>query len=180
MRKASESKVTREVRALLSKHGIKKTPVPVDEIASRLGIEVRYAPYRGGDVSGMIYRDEGRVVIGVNSLHHPNRQRFTIAHEIGHYLMHEGKEVHIDRDFSIKINLRDSNSSKAVDREEIEANRFASELLMPFELLAEDLRDREIDVDNEGLIKELAQKYKVSQQAMTFRVMRLLDLDQET
>ena len=41
---------------------------------------------------GMLVRDEGKgtVMIGVNSLHHLHRQRFTIAHECGHLVLHEG------------------------------------------------------------------------------------------
>jgi Zn-dependent peptidase ImmA (M78 family) len=119
----------------------------------------------------MVYRDGDRIVVGVNSLHHPNRQRFTIAHEIGHLLLHRGKEVHIDRTF--RVNLRDDVSSKAVDQEEIQANRFAAELLMPRGMLIEDLKTQQIDYENEEALGELAKRYRVSLQAMTFRLANL-------
>jgi Zn-dependent peptidase ImmA (M78 family) len=63
----------------------------------------------------------------------------------------------------------------AVDPKEIEANRFAAELLMPYNMVLADLKKRPIDVENEEAIRELAQKYQVSVQAMTHRITNLLD-----
>jgi Zn-dependent peptidase ImmA (M78 family) len=98
----------------------------------------------------------------------PNRQRFTIAHELGHLLLHKD-EVHIDRAF------RNSISSQAIDANEIEANRFAAELLMPFHLLKnEDISN--IDVEDESSLRDLARKFKVSLQAMTLRVTNIFDI----
>ncbi len=159
------------VLRLLQEQRVHKPPVPVETIARRLGAEVRYSPFEG-DISGGVFRDESRVTIGVNSLDHPNRQRFTVAHEIGHMLLHKGKEVHIDRTF--RINLRDDASSQAVDPEEIEANRFAAELLMPEAMLVRDLHGQGIDLESEEDLRRLAARYRVSVQALTFRLMNLL------
>jgi hypothetical protein len=71
----------------LKKHRIKKPPIPVAQIERALGAEVRYSPF-DGELAGMLVRGEGETIIGVNSLHHPYRQRFTIAHECGHLLFH--------------------------------------------------------------------------------------------
>ncbi len=155
---------------VLRENGIETPPVPVEDIARRLGSEIRYSPYEG-DLSGMVFRDEQRVVIGVNSLHHPNRQRFTIAHELGHMLLHKGKPVHIDRTFL--MNLRNDLSSRAVDSEEIEANLFAAQLLMPEHMLAADLMDQQIDFEEEEQLRKLAARYLVSVQALTFRLSNL-------
>jgi Zn-dependent peptidase ImmA (M78 family) len=163
-------KIEERVHKILQEYKVQRPPVPVEAIARRLGAEIRYSPFEG-DISGMVYRDKDRTVIGVNSLHHMNRQRFTIAHEIGHMLLHEGTEVHVDKTF--RVNLRDDLSSQAVDREEMEANGFAAELLMPRHMLLEDLKGREIDFENEENIRRLASKYRVSPQAVTFRLMNL-------
>ena len=72
---------------MLARMGIAEAPVPVEQIARRLGAQVTYEGF-DGDISGMLFRDEGRAVIGVNSRHAPTRQRFTVAHEIGHLEMH--------------------------------------------------------------------------------------------
>lgn len=156
---------------LLQEQRVHKPPVPVESIARRLGAEIRYSPFEG-DISGGVFRDGKRVIIGINSLHHPNRQRFTIAHEIGHMVLHQGKEIHIDRTF--RINFRDDVSSQAVDPEEIEANRFAAELLMPQSMLVRDLKGQKVDIENEEEIRRLATTYGVSVQALSFRLTNLL------
>ena len=72
-------------------------------------------------------------MIGVNSLHQVHRQRFTMAHECGHLLLHRGKRVYIDHTFRVNsralVNNRDGSSASATDPEEIEAKRFAAELV---------------------------------------------------
>jgi len=156
------------VEQILEDNNISRPPVPVERIASSLGLELRYAPL-DADVSGAILRNGQEAVIGVNSFHHPNRQRFTIAHEIAHFLLHAGLDVHLDNDF--RVNLRDEESSLAVDSDEIEANGFAAELLMPTGFVLKDIGDlTEID---DVAIQRLARRYKVSQQAMQIRLVNL-------
>jgi Zn-dependent peptidase ImmA (M78 family) len=157
--------------SLLSECDIDSAPVPVEDIASRLGVTVERASV-SGDLSGLLLRDHvsGKSVIGVNSTQSILRQNFTIAHELGHFFLHDYEEVHVDRVFSVK--LRSAKSSEGTDSEEKEANLFAAELLMPVHFLEHDLSEIE-DLDlleEEGVILELARKYKVSVQAMTFRL----------
>lgn len=173
MRKARTAETLRELAAkTLVRCGAENPPVPVDEIAKQLGAEIRYSPF-DGELAGMLVRgDAGQIVIGVNSLHHINRQRFTIAHECGHLLLHKGKDVHIDRTF--RVNKRDEVSSQAIDPDEIEANRFAAELLMPYDMIMNDLVEYEIDMESEQELKALANRYQVSIQALTHRVTNLL------
>lgn len=156
--------------ALLAAEGVDKPPVPVERIAKSLGAQVRYAPFEG-ELAGMLIRDEpGRgVVIGVNSLHHPNRRRFTIAHECGHLRLHEGQRAYVDRS-PLRINRRDEVSSQATDVEEIEANRFAAELLMPYDMIIDDLTRSALDIEDEAALKELSERYRVSLQALTLRL----------
>jgi Zn-dependent peptidase ImmA (M78 family) len=107
------------------------------------------------------------VIVGVNSLHAPNRQRFTLAHEIGHVVLHrhilEGA-VHVDR-----VLLRDRNSSTGTDQLEIQANAFASELLMPTDILENALGGRQVVLDDDADVAALAKKFRVSESAMRFR-----------
>ncbi len=161
-----EIRIIREkVEALLRENRIHKPAVPVEKIAVKLGLDVRCAPLEG-DLSGVLVRNGGEIYIGVNSLHHPNRRRFTIAHELGHFSLHRGIKMHVDRDF--RVNWRDDDSSKAVDPEEMEANRFAAELLMPTQLLVRDIEElKRLDRRTADL---LARRYKVSQQAMRIRL----------
>ena len=163
--------IREEATRLLRENKIKKPPVPIEAIAHALGVRVRYSPFEG-ELAGMLVRGDSQTIIGVNSLHHINRQRFTIAHECGHLLFHKG-DVHIDRSF--RINRRDSVSSQAINSDEIDANRFAAELLMPYRMVMNDLLEYNIDVEDEEEIRKLAQKYQVSVQAMTHRITNLLD-----
>jgi Zn-dependent peptidase ImmA (M78 family) len=153
------------VERLLKKSRISKPPIPVEKIAEHHGLDVRLAPFEG-DLSGALVRTEKEAYIGVNSSHHPNRQRFTIAHELAHYFLHKGLRVHIDKEFW--VNWRDDESSKAVKWEEIQANQFAAELLMPTKFLKRDIdKLKRLDTHTTQF---LANKYKVSPQAMRIRL----------
>src|SRR5438067_131906 len=109
---------------LLKEEGIDQLPVPVEQIARNLGAKIAYDAYEG-DVSGMLYRTDDQSLIGVNSRHAQTRQRFTIAHEVGHLVMHKGTPMFVDR--FARVNWRNGASN----RQEAEANSFAAELLMP-------------------------------------------------
>lgn len=157
-------------RDLLREFGIDSPPVPVDEIVERLGAAISREPFRGG-ISGMLYRSEGRAVVGVNSAEPPTRQRFTIAHEIGHLLLHEGRPLIVDR--HVRVDRRDSSSSTGTKREEVEANAFAAELLMPEEMVrrhAEELVRDDGSLPADRLVNRLAREFDVSGQAMEIRL----------
>lgn len=157
---------------LLTKGGVASAPVPVEQLAKLAGAAIRYEPFSGDDnLSGMVHRQpDGTAVIGVNSLHAETRQRFTIAHEIGHLLLHHDEQLHVDSSFP--IGFRTVASSRAEDPKEIEANQFAAELLMPSALLTEDLKGRGLDLEDDSTARMLAQRYGVSVHAMTIRLSR--------
>jgi Zn-dependent peptidase ImmA (M78 family) len=135
-----------------------------------MGVQVRYSPF-DDDLSGMIYIKDGIPIIGVNSLHHPHRQRFTIAHELGHLELHREmitSKVHVDKDFPVL--MRDPKSATGTERVEIEANQFAAELLMPEALIKQALESKPFDIDDDSPIEELAKKFRVSKQALEYRI----------
>ena len=161
------------VNGLLEACSINDVPVAVELIAEHLGAQVAYSRYKG-ELAGILVRsDNGPAVIGVNSAHNINRQRFTIAHECGHLCLHKGKDVYIDRTFRINVSHRDGRSAQAIDPEEIEANRFAAELLMPVDKLLDDIS--EFDIEDDKALKELADRYVVSVQALTHRINNLIE-----
>ncbi|MDE2039848.1 MAG: ImmA/IrrE family metallo-endopeptidase [Elusimicrobia bacterium] len=163
--------IKQHVEDLLVKSEVASAPVPIEKIADTLGLEVRYEPL-DGDLSGCLVRQEGsKPTVGINSQQSSNRQRFTLAHECAHFLLHKGEEVILDRTFH--VNRRDTVSQKAEEPDEIEANFFAAELLMPEKFLKEDLTGKAFDLLDDDLIEELAKKYMVSQQAFTYRLVNL-------
>ncbi|WP_315730340.1 MULTISPECIES: ImmA/IrrE family metallo-endopeptidase [unclassified Bradyrhizobium] len=167
----------KRVQDILTQFSVRVPPVPVDKIAKGLGAQLRFSPL-DKELAGMIYVSENMPIIGVNSLQHPNRQRFTIAHEIGHLELHRdliSGKVHVDKGFPVELAglNRDGNSALGTETIEIEANRFAAELLMPTAFLIQALAGKPFDIDDEGPIDELARKFRVSRQALEYRIRNL-------
>jgi Zn-dependent peptidase ImmA (M78 family) len=165
------ARIRREVLNILQRAGVATPPVPVEKIAKMLGARVVSTDFNN-EISGVLVRRGSDTVIGVAKEQSKTRQRFTIAHEIGHLVLHDAEEVHVDREFRVK--LRSQASSNAVDVDEIEANAFAASLLMPESLLRQDVRKLSVDFDDATQVEALATRYRVSAQAMTFRLLNLL------
>lgn len=179
-----QREIKKKVDDLLRECDVYEAPIPVEKIAQHLGIEIVGVPIPS-QLSGALIRENGNVGITVNSTHHLHRQRFTIAHELGHFsLDHDpkvivGEDSHVDWTFTIL--RRDGLSSSALDKKEIEANQFAAELLMPEELIksefagfARNIGDQEITPEQR---KKLAKRFKVSETALTYRLLNLGLLD---
>lgn len=157
------------VNELLRRNRIHSAPVDVDGIATNLGIEVVYTDPKDDNLSGFLLHDlkTGRRVIGVNETHAPTRKRFTVGHEIGHAMLHPVAELHVDR-MIFRIKLRNQASTTGTDLEEREANLFAAELLMPAKLVHE--AAEQIGELDEAAVDALADRFRVSSQAMTIRL----------
>lgn len=157
---------------VLAEYSIQSAPVPVDRIAKQMGAQLRFSPL-DQELSGMIFIKDGVPIIGVNSLHHPNRQRFTIAHEIGHLVLHRQtltSAVHVDKDFKL---FRGPKTAEGSDPIEVAANNFGSELLVPRTFLEPFLEKLHVDMDDEKPLEELAQKFRVSKQVLSYRIQNL-------
>ena len=147
---------------------IQAPPVPVAKLARSCGARIVRVSGNEDDIDGFLYREDGDVVIGVNQDQATVRKRFTIAHELGHLLLHEHSLVHVDSGF--RVRLRSGQSNEGTDRDEMEANRFAAELLMPIEFLQADLEKQEFDLADDSQLRALAKRYGVSTQALAIRL----------
>jgi Zn-dependent peptidase ImmA (M78 family) len=156
---------------LLEDLKVEKLPVPVNKIAESRGLSIK--PYDlGADVSGVLVIEGGRGTIGINPSESTVRQRFTIAHELGHFELHkDGDELFIDKGF--KVLFRDQNSSKGEIRKEQEANAFAASLLMPEKFIRAEIEKNSFDLTDEDSMKKLARTFNVSVPAMTYRISNL-------
>jgi len=157
-------------RALLTKHGINSYPVDVHRLARLEGVEVDRSDF-GEEISGLLVKDGARAVIGVNGRDVPARQRFTIAHELGHFLLHDSRELFVDRDFV--VHFRNETSSTGYDALEVEANQFAAELLMPAEKVRELFSKQPFQIDDKRALKKLAAAFGVSPMAIAVRLSTL-------
>lgn len=166
-----------EADKILKKVEINDYPVNIEKIAEVLGIEIKKMKFSNDNVSGAIKikGKSGHPIVVINEDHHEHRQRFTIAHEIGHFILHSIGGMHID---SKGVYFRDANATSDTSNiKEIQANQFAAELLMPREAVVSDLTGEyclnECDKDL-TIVSKLAKKYNVSQQAMMIRVGSLM------
>lgn len=157
------TRISQEEREITQKF-ISQIPVPVGALARELGLEVKLA-LLPPDISGEIRPSptaQSGFRISINRHEKKERQRFTIAHEIGHYLLHRNL---------IADGLSDSvlYRSKLSNQEEIEANRVAAELLMPSEAV-EKLLQKYGGLRTEEISNAIAEELEVSSPAMKIRL----------
>lgn len=141
---------------LAKSKNLETEPVNVSELARHLGIAVRYEPMQGEE-SGSLKKDKktGKWIMTVNSLHHPHRQRFTIAHEIAHRIRHAANSD----SFEDTTFFRNGETNWM----ESEANDFAASLLMPkdaFEKFIADVSSK---------VEDVAMHFQVSSHAVRIR-----------
>ena len=146
---------------IISRHQ-NKPPIPVVTIAREMGVNVYKSDGWPDYISGLIREDPEHggwsgYAIYTNANHTNKRRRFTIAHELGHYVLHRdliGNGITDDA-------LYRSRLSGLIERQ---ANRFAAKLLMPWNLI--------IESTEQGIntVKGLADKFDVSRSAMSIRL----------
>lgn len=159
----------RRAEQLLARAGVNTIPVPVEQVAAQLGIRIELADL-GEDCSAVLVRNGNRAVIGVNREHHSNRQRFSIAHEIAHFWLHDG-DTYIDKGY--RVHFRDLESGSGTKQEEMEANAFAAALLMPAKWVRDAFKQQPFELTGDDSLELLATEFRVSTEAMTYRLMNL-------
>jgi Zn-dependent peptidase ImmA (M78 family) len=140
------------------------SPVPIERIISEIGLRLD-RELLDDDVSGFIERlSDGSYRIVVNALHPQTRQRFTAAHELGHYIYHRdllGDGVGDNRAYRAEGTGRTNANIRPLH--ERQANSFAANVLMPRHMLT--------DVFGQSTL-DLANSFGVSQEAMRIRLGR--------
>ena len=158
----------RRVEQLLAEAGVDTAPVPVEQVAEHLGINIEFVDF-GEDCSAVLVRNRNSTTIGVNKNHY--RRRFSVAHEIAHFVLHKGN-TYVDKEY--RVNFRDLESGSGTKMEEMEANAFAAALLMPATWVKDAFKQQPFDlIEDDNSLKMLAKKFRVSTQAMTYRLINL-------
>lgn len=145
--------------SLLQMYGIKEGPVDVVRIAKLLGIQVQEFDFPKSVPATSQTSGSGKQVIGVNQNDPEVRRRFSLAHELGHYLNGHENYTH--------ERVVTDPAKRYLDphfRQEEEADEFAAELLMPEFMIKDDAMVKHMS------IPDLAKKYQVSEQAMTIQL----------
>ncbi|WP_322894904.1 MULTISPECIES: ImmA/IrrE family metallo-endopeptidase [unclassified Yoonia] len=157
-----------EQKEILSRYSTQR-PIQLGKLAKELGVEIKVASL-GTGISGQISREGNGYVIRVNRNEARERQRFTIGHELAHFLLH--REI-IDRS---PTGITDTvlYRSGAPQQIEYEANRLAAEIVMPMDLIEQEVRDGFGGMVTEATIEALANRFEVSKAAMEIRLSQLI------
>lgn len=152
-------------RKLIKDLEVTAPPIPVEEAAKMAGLLV--IPYDfPEEISAVLVsgKSEGKelLAIGVNQNHHEVRRRFSIAHELGHYILSHDDNLFLDFTDPALDHLSHSEAEQVFEQE---ANEFAAELLMPLEMIK---RDYQQNPDP----KALAKLYNVSEQALWIQLLK--------
>ena len=113
-----------DILNLARQNGIKTTPLDVESLMNLMDVKIIYSDNLSSDISGNLKKTDSGWVCEVNKKHHPTRQRFTIAHELAHYMLHRNEESEF-------VDYTYFRASDNVNKMELEANEFAGKLLMP-------------------------------------------------
>ncbi len=155
-----------------------KAPIDLDSLTKHLDIDVNYIDFND-DISGKIkynYIDDN-VIISINKNEYLPRQRFSLAHEIAHYIY--------DIDFENNSEIKDSEKTlfrnDVVNPIEKRANKYAEKLLMPKELFINEIDkiknklfptlDNKLGIERiYKIIEEVSEKFQVSKPAAIMRL----------
>lgn len=162
------SRADSEARELIDEHGLTELPVDLDKVARSLGAIVVRQPINN-ELSGMLMRRNGTIVIGLNSHLGPARQRFVLAHLIGHLHLHRSRDLILD---TVDRHRLGNLASMPTDREEAEANRFASGLLVSEPVVRRMAAEADFDTSDQ-LVDLLTPRFGVTRTVMAYRLLSL-------
>ncbi|HEY4601054.1 MAG TPA: ImmA/IrrE family metallo-endopeptidase [Cerasibacillus sp.] len=183
-----EEKIRKIVRILKENFSNFKQEHIIEDLEKSIedfGIEVRYALLED-EISGFSRVVDGKPQVIVNGEHPENRRRFTMAHELGHIILHWkwlNKENQRLDDYHYEILYRQESSYYNGNlREEIQANAFAAEFLMPIEDVKKMLKgkqEKDLSRNEKSYhIKKLAHKYRVSDQTARIQLEKAFKLNE--
>jgi len=160
----SASTATHAANELLEKARMTKPPVDIARLAELCGVLVLYGDFPDS-LSGLVFAHGDSAVIGINEQHSPNRRRFSLGHELGHFLLghHQDGRGYEDR---FHIDAVEGTAPGYDWRAERSANDFAAEILMPRKLISQAVKHTEEPA-------MLAELFEVSELAMGYRLVNL-------
>ncbi|MEQ1739763.1 MAG: ImmA/IrrE family metallo-endopeptidase [Methyloglobulus sp.] len=149
-----------KAQEILARYWDGKLPIDPIDFANKMGITVK--PIESCEYSGKAYQENGLGFIEYDWTEFPLRQRFTIAHELGHIVLGHTDNGHQFRDEVSKFNFN------ITIPEETQAIKFAAELLAP-EIAIKHF----VFKDKISSIEELSKLFLVSTVAMKYRLTNL-------
>lgn len=151
-------------RAIVEKYQ-KEVPMKLGALARELGLIVKKSTLPA-NISGEIKEVNSVVTIRINRHDAPNRQRYTLAHEISHFFLHR----HLLQDGIQDDVLYRSSLSNSI---ETEANKLAADILMPLNLIKELLVKHSKGINKESMYEAVAEEMQVSVTALKIRLEKI-------
>jgi predicted transcriptional regulator len=173
------AEIERRATDVLHQAAAYNVPVDLAKVAQFLDVSVHYDALED-KVSGVLVIRGGARHALINGTHHSNRQRFSLAHEVGHLVLHDAEGDRLFIDTNMRVYQRvgaptdaaySQADSSTKPHEEREANQFASSLLMPEDLVRKESKN--LDLADEYDVAYLARRFGVSDQAMSIRLQQL-------
>lgn len=154
--------IRKYARELLKRCNITEPPVNLLLIVEKEGLEYQEVDYFPDDVDALIIPIQNRIVAAVNKNQSPNRQRFSLAHELCHHLLHQDRSV-LEERITIDSSPPSRDEIHSKDVYETEADIFAGELLVPLPFLKKVFRP--------GLTApDIARLFEVSQEVASIAI----------
>ena len=157
------------VEKIFEECGITSYPINVFDIARKLNFDIRYVNFVGNKISGAMWDGKEELTIGemtskrfilVNKSDTPEQRAFTVAHELGHFMLHCDDGTN----FYEKYHAEQDEDKKKED----EADFFGINLLMPSWIIQAYI-DRNKDLPHQVLIKHICEDFLVEEAAVEKR-----------
>lgn len=148
-----------KAKQILNENSFVEPPVDVYEIARNNGITIKEERFPDDlkDVSGFINIQSSQPVMYVNTSDSPNRKKFTVAHELAHWVLHQD-EIKTDPEKAVLLRMAIGANTDPLEQE---ANAFAAELLVPMDYFQ--------TIEDDKSISELAELFQVSTEVIGYR-----------
>lgn len=159
---ANYANAENKAEEILKEFRVTEPIVPIYNIAEAKGVEIKLVSMPEGIQNAAGFLDQDNRVVYVNSEDAPNRQTFTIAHELGHLLL-----GHQPTEYKVLMRFPELNGKTEVEQE---ANCFAANLLVPMPMLKSVMKEYDLTKEHSGL---LAQIFGVSKAVINFRLNRI-------
>lgn len=162
-------KAQKAANDLIKELEIDSAPVDIEKIARHLDVAIQYEEL-DDDVASLLVVSKGVSTIAVNKTQSIARQRFAIAHCLGHKVLHVKKPDTLFIDKAFKLYAPKNDTHMGEFKRECEANFFAENIIMPEGVVKKEIEGKEVDLEDELQIRKLEKKFVVSAQVLGYRL----------
>ncbi len=144
--------------------------IDLELIAYSLGAELKKEPL--DNCEGNIIGTESKAIITLNESAHPKKQRFSLGHELGHWVNDRGKNLTY-RCNANDMRQRSARKNDYKQNKEVRANQFSAELIMPSFIVQPHIEDRDINL---GTVDFVSNLFNASRTSAAIRLVEISKL----